>query len=31
MYPPRQGLPLTVRMLVDHLMQNLQRFLGRAA
>jgi DNA-binding transcriptional LysR family regulator len=30
MYPSRQGLPLTVRLLVDHLMQNLQRFLGRA-
>jgi DNA-binding transcriptional LysR family regulator len=30
MYPSRQGLPLTVRMLVDHLMQNLERFLGRS-
>jgi hypothetical protein len=27
MYPSRQGLPLTVRMLVDHLMANLEGFL----
>jgi DNA-binding transcriptional LysR family regulator len=28
MYPSRQGLPLTVRMLVDHLMANLEQFLA---
>jgi DNA-binding transcriptional LysR family regulator len=28
MYPSRQGLPLTVRMLTDHLMANLKPFLA---
>jgi hypothetical protein len=26
MYPSRQGLPLAVRMLVDHLMASLERY-----